>query len=375
MNRGLQKLRIGLPLVLALAALGLAGSNVWAYMYSITDLGNAPPYYLYYDISNAWGLNATGDVVGSCGGVAALWTNDGTRIALLGALPGGGSSLAYAVNASGQVVGESTTSGPQAHAFLYSGSPMTDLGTLDGTNNYSGARGINDSGDIVGGSFPAKSDEHAFSYSGGTMSDLSTLGGSYSSACGINSLGQIVGASTTASGQEDAFLYSGGTMEVLGAIPGSWCLAYGVNSSGEAAGWGSVSGTIHALLYSGGGGGMTDLGTLTGGDASWAYGINNSDQIVGYGTIADGSDHAFLYSGGSMLDLNDLIPSGSSWTLQAAHGINDSGDICGEGISPSGYTHAFLLTLQNQNIPEPSTFALVGVGLALLVARRRRKQA
>ena len=53
---------------------------------------------------------------------------------------------------------------------------------------------------------------------------------------------------------------------------------------------------------------VTDLGTL-GGAASYATGINSSAQIVGYAWTTASLEHAFLYSGGSMIDLNPLLPA------------------------------------------------------------------
>jgi probable HAF family extracellular repeat protein len=110
---------------------------------------------------------------------------------------------------------------------------------------------------------------------------------------------------------------------------------------------------------------MADLGTL-GGDLSYAYGINSSGQVVGYAYTADDTaPHAFLYSNGSMTDLNSLIDSGSGWALRDAEAINDLGQIVGYGASPSGLTHAFLLT----PIPEPGTLSLVALGTLALLRR------
>jgi probable HAF family extracellular repeat protein len=62
---------------------------------------------------------------------------------------------------------------------------------------------------------------------------------------------------------------------------------------------------------------VTDLGTL-GGPASSAWGINNTGQVVGESQIFSSSPfHAFLYSGGIMADLNNLIPLGSGWELSS----------------------------------------------------------
>jgi probable HAF family extracellular repeat protein len=96
----------------------------------------------------------------------------------LGTLPGGASSQAYGINASGQVVGQAANASGNTHAFLYSGGVMSDLGTLGGPYSY--ARGINDSGQIVGWSYltTAFSPQHAFLYtSGGSMTDLGVPSG------------------------------------------------------------------------------------------------------------------------------------------------------------------------------------------------------
>ena len=97
-----------------------------------------------------------------------------------------------------------------AHAFLYSGGTMQDLGLLANANQ-SVALGINNRGQVVGWAGFLGEGMGAFLYSDGAMVDLNALVGPSSGwtlqeATGINDSGQIVGTGTNPSGQYDAFL-------------------------------------------------------------------------------------------------------------------------------------------------------------------------
>ncbi len=65
--------------------------------------------------------------------------------------------------------------------------------------------------------------------------------------------------------------------------------------------------------------------------------------------------------------MNNLIDPSSGWTLQIAYGINESGQIAGSGLDPSGQLRAFLLN----PIPEPASLALVALGGAALLLKRK----
>src|SRR5580704_7045709 len=70
----------------------------------------------------------------------------------IGTLPGGTSSVATAINASGEVAGYSDTDGnnDRDHAFTWTASGgLHDLGTLPG-DVFSHAEAINSAGDVVG---------------------------------------------------------------------------------------------------------------------------------------------------------------------------------------------------------------------------------
>lgn len=126
---------------------------------------------------------------------------------------GGGISLGFGINASGEVVGRSyldkvfffrcgkhTCRFTQNDPFSWIVGTMTDPGTFSATA-MSEATAVNRGGDVVGG-FGG----HALFVHNGTMTDLGTLGSTQSAAYAINDNGQIVASGSDAQGQEHAFL-------------------------------------------------------------------------------------------------------------------------------------------------------------------------
>lgn len=116
-----------------------------------------------------------------------------------------------------------------------------------------------------------------------------------------------------------------------------------------------------------------NLGTL-GGFLSSAYDVNRAGDVVGYSYDNLGRSRAFLWLGGHMYDLNDLMAPGSGWILEAAYGINDAGQIVGAG-DWNGLKTAFQLDASQMQpappssaihpssaVPEPASWQLALIG-------------
>jgi probable HAF family extracellular repeat protein len=133
-------------------------------------------------ISGATGINDREQVVGVsglCSDLTArgvLW-QDGAVVDL-GNLGGVLNTVPWAINAQGEIVGQSDVTGDATlHAFFWNkGDGMQDLGTLPG-DSASLAFGIDANGRVVGGScFDATlSSCRAFLWQDGVMTDLNTL--------------------------------------------------------------------------------------------------------------------------------------------------------------------------------------------------------
>lgn len=296
--------------------------------YAIIDLGT-----LSGTESTAKAINNSGQIVGKSSTShgethAFLWQNGAMRD--LGTL-GGTYSCAYEINDAGQVVGESTTSTGYMRAFIWQNGLMTDIGTLGGY--WSLIVGINKAGQVAGSSSTSL-EVHPFIWENGTMTDLGTLGGGLSYAMDINDSGQVVGHSYDARNDTHAFIWQNGLMTDLGAISA----AYAVNNYGD------VVGTIdtfsapygqHAFIWRDGI--MTDLGTL-GESTSWAWDINDSGQVIGYSDVTSFSYHAFIWD-----SINGMRDLGSFGGHSTAYRINNNGQVVGVSeICPGCYGHAFI---------------------------------
>lgn len=178
-------------------------------------------------------------------------------------------------------------------------------------------------------------------------------------------------------------LWHNGAAQALPVSPNyDYLSASGVNDSGVASGVAFTydfagivdrNASAHAVLISNGA--ITDLGVLPSDKNSAALGINNSGTIVGYSTpqtpdvtlffapvleTASASSHAFVYTNGTLYDLNRQLVNGSGWQLASATGINDAGQIVGTGVIQQ-QQHAFLLT----PVTPPAINSVVGAGLSV----------
>ena len=306
--------------------------------YTIVNLGS-----LSSNSSHADGINDLGQVVGYCytdsWDKRAFLYSDGT-MEDLGTL-GGSEAYARDINNAGQVVGEATDSDGNWHAFLWTaGTGMQDLATLGGQSSV--AYAINELGQVVGYS-EIDGVNHAFLYDNGVMTDLGTFDYYQSGAFDINDQSQIVGLLLPYTRSSSAFIYEDGVLSDLELLLPAGSQAWLINNSGLVAGhvWSGTqySSFIHAQDTT------IELGTLEGFTNTYVWGMNDAGQMVGSVTDDNGTlSHAFVFTGGELRDLNDLLVPDHGWDyLTTANAVNNNGQVAGYGRIGGQY-RGFLLT-------------------------------
>jgi len=339
---------------------------------------------------------------------AVLW-NDG-KIVDLGTMQGGYESFVSTANSRGQVVGLAMNTVPdpfningpgffptQSRAFLWQHGAMQDLGTLGG--NDATAILINERGQIAGNSYTNSTPNPTtgiptidpFLWENGKMTDLGTLGGTIGNPSAFNNRGQVVGASNLVGDLiSHPFLWTKARgMQDLGTLGGDTGVTNWINDNGDIAGKADLlqqqsPEDHHAVLWRHGA--AIDLGAFPEDTSSNAYNVNSRGQVVGTSEdrahmLIGVGEHAFLWEGGGpIVDLNTLIPPGSSLQLTYAVGINDAGEIVGfgvpPGVPPEDYEtqgHAYILIPCDENHPgvEGCDYSLVDAAAATRSAAPR----
>jgi probable HAF family extracellular repeat protein len=335
--------------------------------YVVEDLGALPG-----DTSSvAWAINANGDVVGWSMGPAGtrgfLYTNAGGMVALPGP-PDRPRTVARDINDESVIVGSANMGGTDlGHAVLWSGGSVQDLGTL-GTGFYSEAWGVNNLGQVVGWSYTdggsGLTGVHGFLYTQAQgLVDL-TPDSDTGHALDVNDAGQVTGYKTALGGYH-AFRWQGGAFVDLGVLPGfAHSFGWAINASGQVAGNStSGSGNSERLFRYTDGAGLQDLGGV--GEHNVAWGINGSGQVVG--TTGQSQSRAVRYTDAAGLqDVNTLIDPSLGWVLLGANDVNDDGQIVGYGFNNfTAQTHAVRLRPTAAPPPECSFNCLRSTNIEL----------
>ncbi|MGD1915693.1 MAG: FG-GAP-like repeat-containing protein, partial [Phycisphaerales bacterium] len=183
----------------------------------------------------------------------------------------------------------------------------------------------------------------------GSVTALGTLGGDESKALASNDAGQVVGWSETAAGDIHAFRFTPALgMEDLGTLGGPFTAAVALNEDGETVGFGELAGergiggerpflfTDEPFVLDRG---MLNVGPLVLTDPRRVFGARalaiaeTGRMVAGVSRGEDGDQRAIVWTqAAGVVDLNDLLPAASGWTLRTAEGFDADGAVIGRGV-------------------------------------------
>ncbi len=279
-----------------------------------------------------------------------------TRIDVAGATE----TEVWDVNNHGQVAGASVDGDGVLRGFVYSNGSYTSISGPSGSLD-SVAFGVSDGGAVVG-SYSDSVSTRGFIYEGGVYQDFYVPGSFFTVVRGISSNGRyITGSYGMGALYQNAFIVDRTTNELRLVQPGA--LLQGVTDAGLAVG-NSFLGDRLPFIYDF----ATDSSTSQPIPQARFRDVSSDGTIVGF-TVGD-STTSFIGKAGSFEDI--AAPAG--FVDFNVEGSNNAGWIAGFAFSPDDaqpWTHAFVAI--PTAVPEPSTYALLALGLAALGLRSRRR--
>ncbi|MBT2555992.1 hypothetical protein [Arthrobacter sp. ISL-5] len=300
-----------------------------------------------YNNTQAYAVNASGQIVGVSGGFTALmWGStsaDPPTPLQTGSFSG---AIARGINASGQIVGNGFTDAGGSPAIFWSNSLAAPTPLSRGVFDDVEAQDINSTGQIVGWGLSEAGDV-AVIWQSPTAAPSPLPSGVFSfiEARGINDAGQIVGTGHSESTGSVALYWASPTADPVQLVSDGFISANaeGINDSGQIVG--SVSTGF------GGDGGAFFWASPTATPTALAdpthnqpFGISDSGLIVGHNT-----NHGRAAYWPSPSGTPAELPVGFESTN--ARGINDSGQIVGEGFKQS--TTIALFWPNARTVPTP----------------------
>lgn len=286
------------------------------------------------------------------------------------------SSRAWAVSAQGQIAGEVWTNNTGRTAVVWSKGTQTVLArSADTTSQY--ATGINDASLVVGNrSLDDGRTSQAVTWQNYDVTALDMRGANSSYATGVNNSGQISGYLEYASGNTtvtQAVLWNGDQATTLLNPTDNACCswAHAVNDNGVVVGDVLTNDGVYRPVYWQGSAVANVLAAPSGG--GMVLGVNNLGQAVGTGSIGPwGAALLWDLGTGQYIDLNtylsaDLVQAG--WVLTRAVDINSAGDIVGMAYNKKVASFSPFALMA---VPEPSTWAMMLLGLTAIGLQRKR---